>query len=84
MGGPRLVGFCDSSELAVCAALYVVWTSKEQGTTVELLMGKCRVAPLLGMTIPRGEMQALVILTQVVGGRRRGLPGSLRFGLLLH
>ena len=31
-----------------------------------LLMGKCRVAPLLGMTIPRGEMQSLTILARLL------------------
>ena len=29
-------------------------------------MGKCRVAPLLGMTVPRGEMQALTIMTRLL------------------
>ena len=41
VGPPRLVGFCDSSEVAVCAALYVVWASEKAGVTVRLLMGKC-------------------------------------------
>ena len=65
-GGPRLVGFCDSSEVAVCASLYVVWSTGSAGATVRLLMGKCRVAPLLGMTVPRGEMQSLTILTRLM------------------
>ena len=66
MGGPRLVGFCDSSEVAVCASLYVVWKTEDGGATVRLLMAKCRVAPLLGMTVPRGEMQSLTILTRLM------------------
>ena len=65
-GSPRLAGFCDSSEVAVCAALYVVWDSAEEGTVSRLLLGKCRVAPLLGMTIPRGEMQSLTIMTRLL------------------
>ena len=66
VGGPRLVGFCDSSEVAVCASLYVVWDTGSQGAAVRILMGKCRVAPLLGMTVPRGEMQSLTILTRLM------------------
>ena len=46
-------------------SLYVVWNTRDAGPSVRLLMGKCRVAPLLGMTIPRGEMQSLVILTRL-------------------
>ena len=65
-GGPRLVGFCDSSEVAVCASLYVVWSTGGASATVRILMGKCRVAPLLGMTVPRGEMQSLTILTRLM------------------
>ena len=65
-GGPRLVGFCDSSEVAVCVSLYVVWSTDDAGATVRILMGKCRVAPLLGMTVPRGEMQSLTILTRLM------------------
>ena len=66
VGGPRLVGFCDSSEVAVCASLYVVWSTGGDRATVRILMGKCRVAPLLGMTVPRGEMQSLTILTRLM------------------
>ena len=66
VGGPRLVGFCDSSEVAVCAALYVVWSTSSSSASVRILMGKCRVAPLLGMTVPRGEMQSLTILTRLL------------------
>ena len=66
VGGPRLVGFCDSSEVAVCAALYVVWRTGAASASVRILMGKCRVAPLLGMTVPRGEMQALTIMTRLL------------------
>ena len=66
VGRPRMVGFCDSSEVAVCASLYVVWETLRDGMSSRLLMAKCRVAPLLGMTVPRGEMQALTILTRLL------------------
>ena len=66
LGLPRLAGFCDSSELAVCAIVYVVWDTQDGGVCARLLMGKCRVAPLVGMTIPRGEMQSLTILSRLL------------------
>ena len=60
-GSPQMAGFCDSSSQATCAVVYIVWTSKT-GPSSRVLLGKCRVAPALGMTIPRGEMQSLVVL----------------------
>ena len=74
LGLPRLAGFCDSSELAVCAAVYVVWETTSGSTQANLLMGKCRVAPLLGMTIPRGEMQSLTILSRLLVVVGRSVP----------
>ena len=68
-GQPRLVGFCDALDQAVCAVLYVVWMRCQGQPTSRLLIGKCRVTPLLGTMIPRGELQSLVIthrLAQVV------------------
>ena len=66
LGLPRLAGFCDSSELAVCAIVYVVWDTQDGGVCARILMAKCRVAPLVGMTIPRGEMQSLTILSRLL------------------
>ena len=65
VGLPRMAGFCDSSEVAMCAAIYVIWETKDAGTSSQLLLAKCRVAPLLGMTVPRGELQSLTILTRL-------------------
>ena len=71
---PRLVGFFDCSDVAVCAAMYVVWKSNTAGVLTRLQMAKCRVAPLLSMTIPRGEMQSLVILTRLLVGVAEAFP----------
>ena len=51
---------------AMCAALYVIWDTRDSGISSRLLMAKCRVAPLLRMTIPRGEIQSLTILTRLL------------------
>ena len=66
VGSPRLAGFCDASLLAVCVGVYVVWTHADKVNTSRLLMGKCRVAPLLGMTIPRGELQSLTMFHRML------------------
>ena len=65
VGAPRLVGFGDASMTALCVVLYVIWTDKQGRHHPRILTGKCRVAPLLGTTIPRGELQALVVLHRI-------------------
>ena len=65
VGLPRLVGFGDASMLALCVMLYVVWTDGDGRNHPRVLTGKCRVAPLVGTTIPRGELQVLVVLHQL-------------------
>ena len=66
VGQPRLVGFGDASSIALCAVVYVLWTDDKGRHHPRVLTGKCRVAPLLGTTIPRGELQALVVLHRLV------------------
>ena len=60
VGLPRLVGFGDSSMVALCAVLYVVWTDARGVHHPRVLTGKCRVSPL------RGELQALVVLHRLL------------------
>ena len=62
MGLPRLAGFGDASMLALCAVLYVIWTDDKGINHPRILTGKCRVSPLHGTTVPRGELQALLVL----------------------
>ena len=62
VGSPRLVGFGDASMVALCVVLYVVWGDSQGKNHSRILTARCRVAPLLGTTIPRGELQALVVL----------------------
>jgi hypothetical protein len=64
--GPGMAGFADASRTAMCVAIYLVWEKDNGEIVVRLLLGKCRVAPLHGTTIPRGELQAFVMLLRLV------------------
>ena len=74
VGQPRLVGFCDAADHAMCAVLYVVWSLGHGKSTSTLLMGKCWITPLTGSTIPRGELQSLVILHRFAVVAVEGFP----------
>ena len=65
-GRPRLVGFCDAVSLGMCAAIYVVWQILSVRNESRIMVAKCRVTPLIGMTIPRGELQSLTMLTRML------------------
>ena len=44
----------------------------------QLLLAKCRVAPLLGMTIPRGELLSSDHPDPILACRCRGIPSTFR------
>ena len=52
--------------VALCVVVYVVWSDAEGTQHPRILAGKCRVSPLCGTTIPRGELQALVVLHRLM------------------
>lgn len=60
-----LHGFCDSSERAMAAVVYLVQTSHGV-TTSSLICSKTRVAPLEPVTIPRLELNGAVLLTELM------------------
>ena len=62
-----MVGFSDMSLIAVCAMIYIVWEDIQGRYSARLMMAKCRVAPLVGTTMPRGELLALVVLHWLLG-----------------
>jgi hypothetical protein len=66
LGRPGVAGFADASLSAFCATVYMVWTDQQGVIQSRLIMGKCRVTPLHGTTIPQAELQALVILLQLM------------------
>jgi len=52
----QIHGFCDSSEQAYGACLYIRSTDSNNKTSCELLCSTSKVAPLKQLTIPRLEL----------------------------
>ena len=65
-GRPGLAGFADASLDAYCAVVYVIWDKEDGSKSSRILLAKCRVAPLHGTTIPRAELQALIVLLRLL------------------
>ncbi|XP_060855473.1 uncharacterized protein LOC132933172 [Metopolophium dirhodum] len=61
----QLHGFCDASEEAFGAAIYVRSKNQIGNWTARLLCSKTRVAPLKGSTIPRLELCGALTLAQL-------------------
>lgn len=59
-------GFCDVSETAYGACIYIRSQNKEGETYVNLLCSKTRVAPLKSLTIPRLELSAALLLSSLL------------------
>ncbi|KAG8239269.1 hypothetical protein J437_LFUL018514 [Ladona fulva] len=60
----QLHGFCDASEVAYGAFIYV--RSVESEREVKLLCAESRIAPLKKLTIPRLELCSALILAQFI------------------
>ena len=58
-------GFCDSSAQAYCEVVYVRVVCNH-GVELNLWAGKCRVAPMKDLSIPRLELLACVLLSKLV------------------
>jgi hypothetical protein len=58
-------GFCESSEQAYGACLYIRFTNKNNQVLCELLSSTSKVAPLKGLTILRLELCAAVLLSKL-------------------
>ncbi|XP_048514357.1 uncharacterized protein LOC125501757 [Athalia rosae] len=61
-----LHGFCDASERAYGACLYIQSEDGDGHKTSSLLCSKSRVAPMKKITLPRLELYGAVLLTRLV------------------
>lgn len=61
----QIIGFCDASASAYCAAVYCRWFAEGQ-IHCNLLCAKSKVAPLKQITIPKLELEAALLLTKLV------------------
>ena len=61
IGNPSLVIFCDASEIAFGACVYIRWKIAGGGFSSHLVCAKNRLAPLKVITIPRLELNSAVI-----------------------
>lgn len=62
----QLHGFCDASERAYAAVIYMRVTMENGQTTCHLLTAKTRVAPTKPVTIPRLELNGGVLLARLL------------------
>ncbi|XP_018406350.1 PREDICTED: uncharacterized protein LOC108782552, partial [Cyphomyrmex costatus] len=67
-------GFCDASQQAYGACLYIRSISCDGQIEVHLLCSKSRVAPLKALSIPRLELCAALLLAQLVSKIWNCLP----------
>lgn len=67
----QIVGFCDASTRAYCAMIFVRAVESNVVRSCKLMCAKTRVAPTKEMTIPKMELNAAVLLAQLVDRVRK-------------
>lgn len=70
-------GFCDASEAAYGACLYIVSKDVHGNKTARLLYSKSRVAPLKGITLPRLELCGALLLSKLISSVIKILSGKV-------
>ncbi|KAK9722344.1 Pao retrotransposon peptidase [Popillia japonica] len=69
----QMHGFCDASEKAYGACVYLRSKCEQNKYSINLLASKSRVAPLKVVTLPRLELLGAVLLTQVMANLQQQL-----------
>ena len=74
-----LQGFCDASQSAYAAVVYL---QVESGSGIfgKFLCSKTRVAPVKGLTIPRLELLSALLLARLVNTTRSALEHEINLG----
>ena len=62
----QLHGFCDASESAYAAVVYLRMTDLKGDAKVAIVIGKTKVAPIKRLTIPRLELCGALILARIL------------------
>ena len=78
----ELHGFCDSSNVAHAAAVYVRLVTSVR-VVVNLLSAKSKVAPLKAVKIPRLELFACLLLSKLVVSVRKAVEVEVKIGLVM-
>ncbi|XP_011858077.1 PREDICTED: uncharacterized protein LOC105555662 [Vollenhovia emeryi] len=73
-----LFDFGDASQSALGACLYVVYSDEDGDLHSHILCAKSRVAPLKTLSLPRLELEAALLLSQLYATVKAALVGRIR------
>ena len=73
----QLHGFCDASEKAYAAVIYLCTVYTDSSVELCLVGSKTRIAPIKGQTIPRLELLGAVILARLMDSVHTALKSQL-------
>ena len=65
-GPPIIVGYWDGSSRAYAAVIYIVWEMYDGENMVSFMCSKAKVTPAKGLTIPKSEMNSLVLCSRLM------------------
>ena len=73
----ELHGFCNASELAYAAVIYLRFTDTDNNIQISLVTSKTKVAPIRRLSIPRLELCGAYLLAQLLHDVRQVLEVPL-------